>query len=97
MKQKITKEQLDKIMRRWIAYADSIGCRDGDRGYVACEQAFVFGSMAQILDCTVGEIMNDQVPPIVMMCIMSHRPISSVGNWDADADTQRLATASRTR
>jgi len=93
---KITKEQLDAIMRRWVAYAYSIGIKDGDMGYIAAEQAFVFGAITQILDCTVGEVMLTDLPPVVGMCFMSGRPLSSVGNWDTNQDAVRLAGASQT-
>lgn len=97
MKQ-ITKEQLDTIMHRWMAYCITIGLKPKSFRNVTLdmERAFVFGAACALLDMEAGDIISTMLPPIVRACWESGRPLASLGNWDADADQQRLSTASKT-
>ena len=85
---KVSQKQIETIMANWNAYAWSIGCQDGDVGYVAVEQAFVFGAITQLLNCNVGQILISDLPPAAGVCLMSGRPLSSV--WPRNPESVRL-------
>lgn len=92
----VSKEELDTLMHRWIAYAESVGFDRSSERFADAEKMFLLGAFSGMLELSPAELTNEMVPPIVSMCWQSGRPVSSVGNWDKDAPDQRLAGASLT-
>lgn len=75
---KLTIKQLDEIMQNFSEFAKIINMKDGDRGFIATEQAFVYGAACALLGLKPKEILFHHLPPIVEMCFLSGRPLSSV-------------------
>jgi hypothetical protein len=74
----ITKEQIAKWVRACDMYAERPESTMTEEDYIRFEHMMILALAASEQGVEIAQVMSDELPPFVPMCMMSFRPLRSV-------------------